>query len=296
MAEDKKSFLVYHDIKPILDKLSNEQVGILFRAMVDYSTERTEPDFGDLALELTFIPIKQQLDRNLEKWDEIKEKRTEAGRKGGLKSAEIRREANQANEANATFASSASEANEANEAKPTVKVKAKATVKVKGEGTVSDPGSDGPLSLSSFAIEYLNQKTGSDYPNNDRTVDKITRLYDLGYRKKDIQTVIDRKYAEWWSDENMRDYLRPSTLFGDKFEEYLHAPISLKLERENKQVSAQANALKKYEQKLEAIDALKEALEETNPKDNLTEWRTLKEQLAIAEDAAEKMRRNLEVS
>lgn len=140
MTEDKKSFLVYHDIAPILKKLSDEQAGKLFKAMVEYSTERIDPDFDDLALELTFIPIAQQIDRNIEKWEDIREKRVESGRKGGLKSAETRRQANQANqanEANATFATFASEANEANQAvKVTVKDKVK--VKVKDKVTVKD--------------------------------------------------------------------------------------------------------------------------------------------------------------
>ena len=124
MADDKKSFVVYHDIKAILDKLSDEQVGKLFRAMVNQSMGEIVPEFDDLVLDIAFTPIRQQMDRDAEKWDGIKEKRAEAGRKGGLKTAERRAKANQAN---ATFASEANPSKTANQA-----------VTVNGTVTVTD--------------------------------------------------------------------------------------------------------------------------------------------------------------
>lgn len=108
MAEDKKSFVVYHDIKEVLDDLTDEQAGKLFRSMVNYSVEGSEQPL-DGVLKFIFIPIRQQMDRDSTKWEGIREKRAEAGRKGGIKSGESRRKAN---EANALSASS----NEANEA------------------------------------------------------------------------------------------------------------------------------------------------------------------------------------
>lgn len=124
MADDKKSFVVYHDIKAILDKLSDEQVGKLFRAMVNQSMGEDVPEFDDLVLEIAFTPIRQQMNRDAEKWDGIKEKRAEAGRKGGLKTAEKRAQAKQAN---ATFASEANPSKTANQA-----------VTVNGTVTVTD--------------------------------------------------------------------------------------------------------------------------------------------------------------
>lgn len=131
MAEDKKSFVVYHDIKAILDKLSDEQVGKLFRAMVSQSMGEIVPGFDDLVLDIAFTPIRQQMDRDAEKWDDIKEKRAEAGRRGGLKSAEKRAQANQAN---ANFASVASQANSSKQANQAVTV----TGNVNVNGTVTE--------------------------------------------------------------------------------------------------------------------------------------------------------------
>lgn len=302
MNEEKKSFLVYHDIKPILDKLPDEKVGTLFRAMVNYSVERVEPRFDDFALEIAFIPIRQQLDRNMEKWDEIKEKRAEAGRKGGLKSAELRREASQANEANATFASSASEANEANEANQAVKVKGKVSVKGKGEGKVSADRADAPLSLSEKIISYLNEKTGAKYPTDSKTASsKIYALADEGYTESDMRMVIDKKCADWLYDDKMREQLRPSTLFGDKFEEYLNAPVSLKMEKEQKRTDAKASLEKQLAEKTEALAAISDSIESMKDEDgrvrnNITEYRALKEQAAILEDTIGQIKSRLHIN
>lgn len=301
MSEDKKSFLVYNDIKPILDKLPDEQVGALFRAMVNYSTDRIEPKFDDLALDLTFIPIKQQMDRNIVKWDGIKEKRSEAGRKGGLRSAELRREAN---EANATFASSATEANEANQA---VKVKVTGTVtgtgkvKEKGEGKVSADRADGPPSLSERIISYLNEKTGSQYRPTTATA-KIQGLLDQGYTEADMRMVIDKKCADWLDDDNMREHLRPSTLFRvDKFEEYLNAPVSLKMEKKQKRADTQNDLKRQLREKNDALTAIRDSIESMKDEDgrireNIQEYRLLKEQAAILEDTITQIEKRLHIN
>ena len=42
-----------------------------------------------------------------------------------------------------------------------------------------------------------------------------------GYALKDFKYVIDIKAKEWLYDEKMRKYLRPTTLFGNKFKLYV---------------------------------------------------------------------------
>lgn len=43
----------------------------------------------------------------------------------------------------------------------------------------------------------------------------------------DFQTVIDKMCGKWKGDAKMEDYLRPSTLFGPKFEGYLNASAAV---------------------------------------------------------------------
>src|SRR5699024_11533842 len=43
-----------------------------------------------------------------------------------------------------------------------------------------------------------------------------------GYTIEDFKTVIDKKTAKWIKDKKMEEFLRPETLFGNKFDRYLN--------------------------------------------------------------------------
>ena len=68
MSKDQKGFVVYGSIKEVIDELPNDQVAQLFRGMVDYFVSGKAPKFTGV-LKLVFIPIKQQMDRDMEKYD-----------------------------------------------------------------------------------------------------------------------------------------------------------------------------------------------------------------------------------
>ena len=71
-------------------------------------------------------------------------------------------------------------------------------------------------------VEYLNRITGSRYKANTPTTVKLIRArLKEGYTADDFKYVIDLKYKEW-KDSDMAQYLRPQTLFGNKFESYLN--------------------------------------------------------------------------
>ena len=112
MAEGKKSFVLYADLIHTLEKMPSEKAGELFKHILRYVNDQN-PVANDLIIELTFEPIKQQLKRDLEKWNnEIKPKRSNSGRLGGVKSGEARRSKMKQNEANASITKQ-TEANEA---------------------------------------------------------------------------------------------------------------------------------------------------------------------------------------
>jgi uncharacterized phage protein (TIGR02220 family) len=77
-------------------------------------------------------------------------------------------------------------------------------------------------------ISYLNEKTSSDYR---ATTKSYTTLVDAriksGHTLQDFVTVIDKKVAEWMGTD-FEKFLRPETLFGNKFETYLNQKIQLK--------------------------------------------------------------------
>jgi hypothetical protein len=102
MAENKKGFILYCDLIHTVEQLPDNKAGELFKHILRYVND-LNPKTEDLITNITFEPIKQQLKRDLNKWQDKSLKRSEAGRLGGLKSGEARK-------ANASFI----EANEAN--------------------------------------------------------------------------------------------------------------------------------------------------------------------------------------
>jgi hypothetical protein len=84
MAEEKKGFILYSDIIHTIEKLTDEQAGVLFKHILKYVNDEN-PECKDLITEIAFEPIKQSLKRDLLKWDDKKQKRSEAGIAGATK-------------------------------------------------------------------------------------------------------------------------------------------------------------------------------------------------------------------
>ncbi|MCM1133911.1 MAG: conserved phage C-terminal domain-containing protein, partial [Ruminococcus flavefaciens] len=71
-------------------------------------------------------------------------------------------------------------------------------------------------------ISYLNQKAGTAYKSSTKkTCQLINARLAEGYNTEDFFAVIDKKCAEWHGTD-MEKFLRPETLFGNKFEGYLN--------------------------------------------------------------------------
>ena len=101
MAENKKSFILYSDLLHTIDLMPDENAGKLFKHILKYVND-LNPEAEDLITKLSFEPIKQQLKRDLIKWEDKSVNRSESGRLGGIKSGEARRSKMKQNEANAS--------------------------------------------------------------------------------------------------------------------------------------------------------------------------------------------------
>ena len=84
MAKDKKGFILYADQKALFEQLPNDKAGELIKFIFAYVNDEN-PVTEDLIINLAFTPIKQQLKRDLIKFEETKEKRSEAGKAGANK-------------------------------------------------------------------------------------------------------------------------------------------------------------------------------------------------------------------
>jgi hypothetical protein len=82
MANGKRSFLLYTDIHFTIKKLTDEQAGILFKHILSYVNDEN-PVMNNLIIELVFEPIKQQLKRDLKRYESICLRNKDNGSKGG---------------------------------------------------------------------------------------------------------------------------------------------------------------------------------------------------------------------
>ena len=82
--ENKKSFILYSDLLHTVNKMPNDKAGELFKHILEYVNDN-DPQTDDLIVNLTFEPIKQQLKRDLERWQDSKNKKSINGDLGNLK-------------------------------------------------------------------------------------------------------------------------------------------------------------------------------------------------------------------
>lgn len=88
-----------------------------------------------------------------------------------------------------------------------------------------DLPSDEPGEFERFAMECIgafNAITGKDYRSSGgKDWLDLRRIYDSGRTVEDVRKVVAAKQGQW-ADSDMARFIRPSTLFGAKFEEYLN--------------------------------------------------------------------------
>ena len=249
--KDQKGFIVYGDTKAVVDELTDEQAGRLFRGMLEYFVDGNEPEFSDV-LKFVFIPIRQQMDRNANKYEKRCERNKENAKKRWDNANACNRMQSDTNACD-RMQNMRTHAIDANTDTGTDTDNKKGT----STGTESHQSdNDVPLSL----LSYLNQKTGSSYSLTDQIRTVIEQRLSEGYTLDQMRSVVDKKFAEWSCDGKMRSYLRPSTLFGDRFEEYLNAPEPAEVEEERKSSEHVASLKKQLREKERDHDGIEKRL------------------------------------
>lgn len=123
MAKDKKSFILYADQIHIFEELTDQEAGQAIKHLYQFCNDLNPPDPENRLVKIAIEPIKRQLKRDLQNWLSERSKRSEAGKRGGIKSGVSRR-----SEANRRSASK-NEANEADNVIVTVNVNENVNVK-----------------------------------------------------------------------------------------------------------------------------------------------------------------------
>ena len=72
-------------------------------------------------------------------------------------------------------------------------------------------------------VGYLNEMCGTSYRASSKKTQSLIRArLNEGYRVDDFKAVIYKKGKQWVNDPKMCKFLRPETLFSNKFEGYLN--------------------------------------------------------------------------
>lgn len=72
-------------------------------------------------------------------------------------------------------------------------------------------------------VDYLNMVSGKNFkPESKATLSAINARLAEGHSVEDFKTVIRKKSKQWMTNDRMSSFIRPRTLFGPKFEDYLN--------------------------------------------------------------------------
>jgi uncharacterized phage protein (TIGR02220 family) len=112
--------------------------------------------------------------------------------------------------------------------------------------------------IYSLVIDYLNIKANTSYRTTTKNTQTLIKSrMNEGFTVEDFKKVIDSKSNEWLNTD-FEKYLRPATLFGGKFENYLNeankkAPVGAGTQKNNLVNSNICNNGGKYTRKVEML-------------------------------------------
>lgn len=204
----------YEAVKDLPPEAFKESV----QAILDYGLDDKPPDKQGTIAHTVFSLVRPQIDAN--------NRRFKNGCKGGKEPN--RNQTRTKAEPNRNQTVTKPEPNMSQDGtKPEPKEKCKGErrkeKKDNNKTIVSPPTSRGrPAYQYGEVVDYLNLRAGTRYRSTSEDTRKHIRArIDDGYSLDDFKAVIDHKVAEWKGTE-WEKFLRPSTLFGSKFESYLN--------------------------------------------------------------------------
>jgi|SRR5665647_518775 len=111
---------------------------------------------------------------------------------------------------------------------------------------------DKDIKIYSSVIDYLNLKCNTKYKTSSaKTKSLIDARVNDKFTLEDFKKVIDIKSAEWLNDAERNKYLRPETLFGNKFEGYLNQKIAVK--QDKPQTTTKPNKFHNFDGKMAGL-------------------------------------------
>ena len=208
---EKENILILLGDYVAVRNFSNTDAGKLFHTICRYALGENIGDLED-KIQVAFSFFKVRLDENRKNWEKTRIERKKAGRLGGL-----------AKQANANFAKQ-------NE-QPVANVAVSDNVNVSDSDSVSVNDIKKKASPSDAVItilEDLNKRTKSKKgfsPLAQCNQNLIKARMSEGFTVENFISVNEKKVKQWLHDPEMSKYLRPATLYGNKFDGYLNEVV-----------------------------------------------------------------------
>jgi len=215
---EKENILILLGDYVAVRNFSNTDAGKLFHTICRYALGENIGDLED-KIQVAFSFFKVRLDENRKNWEKTRIERKKAGRLGGL-----------AKQANANFAKQ----NEQTVANVAVSdnVNVSDSVSVNdindcvGVNDIKKKAS--PSEEVITILEDLNKRIKSKKgfsPLAQCNQNLIKARMSEGFTVENFITVNEKKVKQWLHDPEMSKYLRPATLYGNKFDGYLNEVV-----------------------------------------------------------------------
>ena len=231
MELKKKSFILHVDNLNVIEDMTDEQAGKLLKAMNAF--QKGEEIELDPLTKMAFSFFRNQFIRDNEKYIKTCEARANAGSKGGKQKQQ-----------NLAIASKCYQK----------------VAKVADSDSDSDKESDkeNTNAVAQSILIFLNDVSGKSFKTTTKAnMSMVNSLVKEGYSEEDIKLVCRFKNWQWKNDENMREYIRPSTLFAKKnFDGYLQAAVDESSKHKKSSVTEIENPEQLKQQQQSALDEM----------------------------------------
>lgn len=231
----RDSFVVYRSFYKSLMSLSPKQAMDVFRAVGEYALDDKEPT-GDGIGKAFFEQYRLIIDKNNKNYENGKKggrppknkepdnNRTETESKPNNNRTETQKEKGERRKEKDLLSGLQPSLSDESENGGGERA---ASNEFDAEGINETEGTDESTQRAKYpykaVIDYLNAKTGRNYSLRSKdTKKKLNALFEQGYTYDEITKTIDNAWDAWKNDPHLRECVRPGTIFGDKFDDYLN--------------------------------------------------------------------------
>lgn len=236
---EKPGFLLYLSQKTIVDELTDEEAGILIKAIYEYEETKKIPKLNKM-LKIIFLQFKNILDKDNKKYEEKCTKNKQnienywKNKKKQPNTIEYDRIRTNTNiNKNKNINKNINRNKNKNKNKISTNISndilledVYPRVALENEPTIFKEVINCFNKIGIKEASFTKHKKEFHFKNTKTNQEIIQNILDQGYTKRDIFDVIFLKYDQWIENPDinkfdMSTYFRPSTILGEKFDEYL---------------------------------------------------------------------------